>query len=209
MKITSIERQINNNKRYSVFIDNNFAFGIDEIDLLYYKLKENEDISKEKYNNILNNTILIKAKSKAEKYLSYKSRTEKEIKDKLSSEEYPKDIIDKVIELMKKYNYIDDEIYCLNFAKEKFRLKGYGKKRILYELVQKGIPSKTAESVINEINFDEDKKAAELLYKKTKGNYNFDFKQKQKLSNYLIRRGFSFDTIKNAFEILTNDEIEL
>ena len=63
--ITKIEKQKNNNKRYSIFIDNEFAFGIDEIDLLYYKLKENEPLDEERYNYIANKLLLKRAKDKA------------------------------------------------------------------------------------------------------------------------------------------------
>ena len=54
MIITAITQQKNNKDRYSVFIDDNFAFGLIMQDIVYFKLKQGEEISQEKYNFIQN-----------------------------------------------------------------------------------------------------------------------------------------------------------
>lgn len=198
MKITKIEKQKNNLKRYSVFIDDEFAFGIDELDLLYYKLSENTQIDETKYNFILENVIYNKAKNKAVKYISYQSRTEKEVTEKLKECEYSDDIIFRVIETMKKYNYINDKEYAKNFLTSKLNLKGYGIFKISFDLKQKGISDDIINDIIENTELNENKRALEVLEKKLRGKKISDYKEKQKLYNFLLRRGFSYDVIKEA-----------
>ncbi len=201
MKITDIQKQKHNSKRYSVFVDGEFAFGLDEIDVLYYKLLNCDEISEEKFNYIKENVVFSKARDVAIKYLSFKSRTEKEVVLKLREKEFSDDIIDKVIELLKKYNYIDDYSYAGSFLRDKFNLKGFGSNRIKFELKQKGISNEIIEQVFFENEFDEAQKAAELIERKY-GIWDFDIKEKQKIEGFLARRGFSFSTIREAFNII-------
>lgn len=209
MIVTKIEKQKNNEKRYSIFLDYNFAFGIDEIDLLYFKLKENEELSEEKYNYIFNNILLKRAKDKALKYLSYKMRSEKQVRQKLLEEDFPEIIINKLINILKKYNYINDNNFAKAFIKDKLNLKGYGIFKISYELKMLGISEDIFNKYLQDENFfNEEGKAIELLEKKIKKLNYIDFKERQKLYSYLARRGFSFETINKALSSIKEKNYE-
>ncbi|MBS5794141.1 MAG: RecX family transcriptional regulator [Clostridiales bacterium] len=208
MIITKIEKQKNNNKRYSIFIDNEFAFGIDEIDLLYYKLKENEPLDNEKYEYILNKLLLKRAKDKALKYLGYKMRSKNQVIKKLQEYEFPSNVINKVIKVLEKYNYINDEDFAKAFIKDKLNLKGHGVFKISYDLKMLGVDEEIFKKYLYDDEFiNEEEKAKDLLLKKL-GNKNIedlDYKEKQKIYAYLARRGFSYDSIKKAFNGLLED----
>ena len=200
MQITKVEKQLKNEKRYSIFIDDEFAFGLSEVDVLYYKLKENEEISEKKYENILQNVVFSQARDKAIRYLSYKARTKAEVIKRLKKEEFSDEVITEVIELMVKYNYIDDMKYaktCMEYMANK---KKYGISRIKFELQQKGVEKDVINELLNGADFDETESAILLLEKKTRGNKEFDGKEKQRVYNFLLRRGFSTNIIKKAFE---------
>lgn len=206
--ITKIEKQRNNEKRYSIFIDNQFAFGIDEIDLIYYKLKENEPLDENKYNYILNKLLLKRAKDKALKYLSYKMRSKKQVIEKLQQYDFPPSVINKVIKVLEKYNYINDKDFAKAFIKDKLNLKGYGIFKIKYDLKMLGINEEIFEKYLYDDSFiDEEKKAKDLLIKKLKGKNieDLQYKEKQKIYAYLARRGFSYDSINKAFNGLLED----
>ncbi len=206
--ITKIEKQKNKEKRYSIFIDNQFAFGIDEIDLIYYKLKENESLDEDKYNYILNKLLLKRAKDKALKYLSYKMRSKKQVIEKLEQYDFPPNVINKVIKVLEKYNYINDEDFAKAFIKDKLNLKGYGVFKIKYDLKILGIDEQIFEKYLyNDSFIDEEKKAKDLLIKKLKSKNieDLQYKEKQKIYAYLARRGFSYDSINKAFNGLLED----
>ena len=62
MIITDIKKQVKDTERYSIYIDNKFVFGLSGVDVLYYRLKIGNEISQEKYDEILDNVIYEKAK---------------------------------------------------------------------------------------------------------------------------------------------------
>lgn len=189
-----------------MFIDGEFAFGLDEVDMLYYKLFECDEISEERFNFIKENVIFAKARDTAVKYLSFKARTEKEVRFKLKEKEYTDDITDKVVSLLKKYNYIDDYKYAGCFLRDKFNLKGFGTNRIRYELKQRGIAEDIIEKAICENYIDESEKAVELIGKKY-GFWNYDLKEKKRIEGFLTRKGYSFSVIEDAFNTIKEERI--
>lgn len=198
MIITRIEKQKNNKKRYSIFIDYEFAFGIDEIDLIYYKIKDGEELDGEKYDYIMKKLLLKRAKDKALKYLAYKMRSKLQVIKRLEEYEFPNEVILKVIKVLEKYNYINDDDFSKAFINDKLKLKGHGLFKIQYELRTLGIEKNIYEKYID---YDmEIEKATQLLEKKLKGDLELDFIEKRKLCNYLARRGFSYDCIDIAFK---------
>lgn len=198
MKITDIKKQRNNLKRYSIFIDGEFAFGLDEIDVLYYKLFDREEISEELFKHIKENVVFTKARDTAVKYLSFKARTEKEVRLRLLKEDYNGDVVEKVISLLKKYSYIDDYAYAGSFLRDKFNLNGFGMERIIKELKQRGIDDEIIDEAVMENEVDEVSRAVSLIEKKY-GFYNYDIKEKRRIAGFLARRGYSFQTIETAF----------
>lgn len=208
MTITKIEKQANNQKRYSIYIDEKFAFGVSEEDLIYFKLKENSDITEQRYNYIMEYVIYTKAKDKAYKFLGYKARSEKEVRDKLIKENYPQEIINRIIELFKHYNYINDENYTKTYINNRIKFKPRAKRMLKYELVQKGIDNDTIENIIDSSNIDETDIAISLLQKKLKNKKDIEQKEKQKIYNYMLRRGFDYETINRAFKEVLNLHID-
>ena len=199
--VTDVQKQKNNPKRYSIFIDGQFAFGLDEIDVLYYKLFDCKEISEEKVEFIKNNIVFQKARDTAIKFLSFKQRTRKEIIVKLREKEYTDDIIAKVIRLLQKYSYIDDYAYASAFFFYMFNLNGLGVSRIRFELKQKGVSDEIIEKVVMENSVDETERAVSLVERKY-GVYDYDIKEKRRIEGFLARKGFSFSVIKEAFQIL-------
>jgi regulatory protein len=199
MKITKIEKQQKNEKRFSIFIDDVFAFGIEDIDIINYKLKVGDELTKSKYEDIYNNALVQKAKNRAYYFISYKSRTKKEIIDKLEKD-YTQDVVQEVIKILERYKYIDDFEYAKLYIKEKTNLKGYGKTRLKYELKAKGVLDETIDKVLDEYELDEVTIAIKLINKKTKGNKNLEFKGKKRLFDFLYRRGFDYQTINEAYK---------
>ena len=198
MKITDIQQQKKNNERFSVFIDGEFRFGLSSVDVLFFKLKIGDEITEERCQYILENVIFTKARDRALKYLGFKARTEREVLKKLQEYEYPEEIILRVVELVKRYNYVNDENFATAYVKDRVKLKGYGKQKIKYELRERGVSESIIESCLEEIPLNELENAVKYISKKTK-NPN-DPKERNRIYNALVRRGFSYEIIQTAFE---------
>ncbi len=204
MIITKIEPQRKDENRSSIFIDGDFAFGASNVDVLFYKLKENMELSEEKYNQILEDLVYVKARDAGFKILGFKSRTEKELYDKLIEKEYSHEVATKIVEEMKKYKYVDDETYAQNFLKENIEYKGVGVNKIKFLLSQKGVSRQIIDGLFEEDNFEEEQleKVIALIEQKTRriDIKNITDKEKKKIYDFLLRRGYSYGIINTAFK---------
>ena len=147
MIITDIKKQVKDTERYSIYIDNKFVFGLSGVDVLYYRFKIGNEIPQEKYDEILENVIYEKAKNTAVKFLGYRARSKKELRDKLIKD-YDENITDKVISMLEKYGYVNDEEYAKAYVRDCLNLKGWGQKRISLELTKRGIDKNIIEKAL-------------------------------------------------------------
>jgi len=89
------------------------------------------------------------------RYLSSRSRTGEEMRSHLTARGFASDEIAALIKKFEDLGYLDDEQYC----REYFRYalgKGRGKRRIFYELRQKGVDPAVAENVFEDYLAEED-----------------------------------------------------
>lgn len=207
MIITAITQQKHHSERYSVFIDNQFAFSLIMQDIAYFKLKEGEEIAQQKYDFIKNELVYIKAQDVALYYIGYKMRTESEVRKKLLEKEFTEDIIERVIDFLIKYHYIDDEAYCISYIKQRLRLNPKGKYVLKMELKQKGIKESIICRTLEELDIDEFSDIVKLLEKKCYDLEDIDEKEKKRLILFLQRRGYSYDIIKEAFYYITEKKM--
>lgn len=165
-----------------------------------YGLKVNDDISS-LYDDISYEAAL----EKGIFLISLKDRTKKELYKKLEEKYQNKNSIKKAIKKLEELGYINDLDYSISYIKN----KKYGKNRITYNLIQKGIEKKIVELAYEELETEEniDEKRLENLIKKNekklayknsdlkKEEYLKQLKEEQKLIQYLARQGFSLDKI--------------
>jgi regulatory protein len=200
--ITKIESQKKNPRRRSVFIDGKFAFGVDEEVISRLGLKKAESLTEQKIKQILRQKNENEAKDIALRFLSFRRRTEKEVQDKLQKKGFDDKTIKKTIEKLKEYDLINDLEFAIAWVKERLAYKPRGKKLLRQELWKKGIKKEIIDQVIQELCQDEDKSALELLEKMKNRYKNLEPQvAKRRMYGYLLRRGFSYETAKNALKL--------
>lgn len=204
MKITDITPQ-RKNDRVNIFIDNKFAFGLSLEIKLNYNLKTNMEIDDDFVENILKEEEYKKAINASLNFLSYRQRSEKEMRVKLKEKGYEDNYIEKAISYCKSLGYIDDESFATSFIKDKIKLNKLGKHRIKLELIQKGIERDIIDKLLSEDEEDEYNRALELAQKKYP-SYKNDGRDKiyRKLGGFLQRKGYSFDIVNSILKELLN-----
>jgi len=201
MVITDITQQIKNPKRYSVFVDGEFAFGMDGTDLLYHKLEIGQKLERDSYVELLKQLEYTAARDVAVKYLGRGQRSELQVRDKLHEKEFSPDARDAVIELLLQRGYLNDVEYAISFINHKTKISGHGKRRIEYELAQKGVSECDIATAYAQLEDCQGELAAarDALAKKTRNRSLAailnDPKELNRLKGFLARRGFDFDTI--------------
>lgn len=190
MKITKIESQ-RNKERVNIYLDGEFAFGILRELQFKHKLKENMEITQDYIDNIILEEEQIKTNNAALRFLSYRQRSEKEIRDKLKEKDFEEEFIDNTIVYLKENDLIDDLAFAKAFVKDKIHLNKHGPRKIRYDLYLKGISDSIIDKALEQDD-TEYERALELAKKKMYSYRNDDRNaQYRKLGGFLQRRGYS------------------
>lgn len=168
-----------------------------------YKVSVDMDFSENEILEMKYFSDIERAKSRAINYISGKLKTKYEVRLKLKENGFAEDVIDEVLDILEKEEYLNDKVYCEIFIEDKKKLNGYGKNKIKSLLIQKGISKNIFEDFLNEFEYDEEfDNALKMGIKKLKllSNEEDNFKKKQKIINYLTYRGFGFDVINDVLK---------
>lgn len=205
--ITKIEAQKKRDDRVNIYVDEEFFMAI-FAELVYtFNLKKGMTIEEENLKNILNEEMYIKAKNKALNILAKTDQSEKKIKQKLSTD-FEDDIIDMVIEFLKKNKFIDDDLLAQKIVNTNVNLNRCGKNKIKQNLYNKGIDKESIDEAISDIDNDVEFENALYLGKKRYERVKNEDKRKiyQKISQHLSYKGFNYDIIKRVLNKLLNDD---
>lgn len=207
MIITEIKK-IGRGDRYSLFIDGNYTGAFEAEILAKNKLKSNEEISPEDLQRIKIENGDYASFDRALSLLEKSMKTEKGVREYLSQKGYPDECIERSVEKLKEYGYINDEFFAESYIKSYSGSKG--SKKIKYELINKGVDKQIIEEKLSElIDEDEAYETCKTLAKKYLKNKKIDEKTRNKLSNHLVSKGFSYDNISKVVrEVLKEGEDE-
>ncbi|AOR24042.1 recombination regulator RecX [Clostridium taeniosporum] len=197
-KITKLEVQKRNKERVNVFLDYEYAFSI-STELIYKEgIKVKDEVNSEKLKDLAKKDGIIKCREAAIRTIERSLKTEKQVRDKLNLKGYEEEAINKSIDFLKKYNFLDDKDYVKKFIKDK--LKSQGSNKIKYSLMQKGIAKELIEEELNSIDKENEKEIAHsLAYKKLnnlKKTENDKYKLSNKLYRFLLSKGYNYEIIK-------------
>ena len=204
--ITKIEAQKKNDDRVNIYVDEKFFMAIYKELVFSFNLKKGQEIDKDYLKNILDDEIYMKAKNKALNILSKSSQSEKQIQQKLSKD-FEEHTIDRVIEFLQKYKFVDDEDLANRIVNTNVNLNKYGKNKIKQNLYNKGIDKIIIEQAMDEIDSDKEFENALYLGKKRYDRLKNEDPRKayQKIGNHLAYKGFNYDIIKKVLNRLFND----
>ena len=135
--------------------------------------------------------------NKALDIISRREHSEKEVRDKLLIKFDEKDIVESVIQKLKQNSLIEDSRYAEMYTRARKR-KGFGPKRIGYELNSRGV-NESLSSIAIEEEGGWIEAAENVFNKKFKDGISQDFKTKLKQKSFLQNRGFSFKEIDSIF----------
>ena len=194
-EITSIKPQ-KNGKRVNIYLDNKFGFGIDLENFVVLNLKEGKEYAQEEINEIVKKAEFQKTLDKLLRFATLRPRSEREIKNWLKKKKIHESLNNELFKRLEHLELLDDEKFTKWWIDQRLSFKPRGKKALKYELFQKGIDKQIIQKILNESKIDETKIAKELLkknaykWKKYKG-----YKEKQKKSQFLARKGISWYSI--------------
>ena len=165
-----------------------------------------EEIDRDKFEKYILLQQYPAAIEKAVSMLAARSCSRAEIEKKLNYHHFDSAVTELVIYKLEKENILND----LDFTEQwiQSRIKRYGKDRIFRELIYKGVDYDMAREALNSITDEEQLQHAVLLArKKASAGKNITDRRKlfRQITEMLLRKGYTWETAKKAYNIVIGD----
>lgn len=190
-------------KRMRISLEDGRKFVLYKGEIRKLCLEECGEISEEQYEEICSEILVKRARRRTMHLLEKMDRTEQQIRIKLQQGCYPEAVIDNAVTYVKGFHYLDDLRYAQNYVRSQKEKKS--QRRIQMELLNKGVKKELAVQAIEEEYQQEQEQELILKWieKKHYSGEKADLKEKQKMYQFLMRKGFPSDDILHVLDYLT------
>ncbi len=195
MKITAIKQQAKRADRYSIFVDDQYAFSLSESGLIESKLASGQELTPAELKQLKKAAGLDKAYYNALRYVAMRQRSEWEIQAYLTRKEVDTAAAAEVIARLKDLKLLDDAQFARSWIANRRTLKSTSKRRLRMELLQKHVPNDVIDESLAGDETDERQTLRDLVAKKQRR-----YPDRQKFMRYLAGQGFNYDDIKAVLD---------
>jgi regulatory protein len=198
-KITALKTNKRTDEQMIMFLDGKFALSLDTEVAIKEGLKIGQELSQEQLEVLVKNSSLANCLNAAYRYLSYRPRSEAEMKERLHRRGFEKSQIDIVINKLKEKNLLNDTAFAQFWKENRDTFRPRSKRLTRLELRKKGV----ADAIIDEVTEQSDdfesayhaalSKAQRLPHQEYEVFY-------RRLGDYLKRRGFNYSVINQTIK---------
>lgn len=201
-KITAIEPQKKNPNRVNIHLDGEFAFALSRITAAW--LKVGEGLTDEKIARLQIEDERERAYQQAMLFLSYRARSEKEIRQNLLKHEFSEEVIEGTLERLRESGLADDNEFARAWVENRNVFRPRSRRALTLELRQKGLDDETVQTAVADV--DERALAYESARKRAPRLNGLEWGEfRRKLSEYLARRGFPYSVIVSVVTQIWNE----
>lgn len=199
--ITAIEGQQKRKDRVNLFLDGQFAFGLARATVAEAALGIGRTLTEDQIKELIEKDTFLIALNAAFRYLSYRPRSEAEMKAKLHKRGFSPEITEKVVGRLKELGVLDDESFARFWRESREAVSPRSKGFIRWELRRKGVSGEVVEGVVEDL--DDAQLAYQAAQRKTRTLKNLEYQEfRKRLAGFLQRRGFRYDTINSTIGLL-------
>ena len=201
-KITAIKVQKKDSKRVNIYLDGEFAFGLARITAAW--LQTGQTLDEEKIARLQAEDNRERALRQAYLFLSYRARSEDEIRNNLRKHDYPEAVIEETIERLQRNGFANDKQFARAWVENRKAFRPRGRRALAMELRQKGIDDEIIQSTLE--GLDEESLAYEAGLKKASRLRVLEWSDfRKKLGDFLSRRGFSYSVTNSTVQRLWDE----
>lgn len=205
MNITAIKQQERLKGRYSVYVDDKYAFSLSADALLDQKLHTGQELDEQQLKAYKKLSADDKAYGLALAYVARRMRSRWELTDYFRRKGYDPELGEQILAKLDALGLIDDAKFAEAWIRNRRMLKPVSKRRLVQELHQKRIADDIVQQVLAEDESDERMVLRELIVRKRRQT---KYQDNLKLMQYLARQGFGYDDIKSAIATESGAESE-
>lgn len=198
-QISSISIQKKNKQRYSLYTEEGFLVGVSEETLIDLGLSKGMTVTPQLFKKIQRKEGYYKVKSYLLKLLARRDHSRRELLNKASRKEYPREVILSALDELDQKGYLNEDSFAEKFIADKYNLNQWGPAKIRAHLIKKGVSKAVIEGKIDAFFEERELKSTFLnLVLKRKRRFLKEedlYKRKKKVFDYLNRKGFTPDSI--------------
>ena len=201
--ITAIEVQKRRKDKVNIFLDGTFAFSLGTDVTTDHGLRLSQRLSDHQIEELEKANLFQGCLNTALRFLSYRPRSEAEIRAKLSRT-FDQETIDRVILHLKAQKIVDDVAFASFWRENRESFSPRSERMLNLELRRKGVAVEVIDETLE--GSDEDEGAYRAAQKKARSLSQEDYSTfRRKLGGFLRRRGFSYEVANHAIERLWQD----
>jgi regulatory protein len=195
--ITALKVQKRNPQRVNVFLDGRYAFGLAAIEAA--RLQRGQVLSDEDIERLKERDSFEKAHDRALRFLSYRPRSEAEVRCYLQGKAVSPAIEEEVIERLTSARLLDDLTFARYWVENRETFNPRGSRMLRYELHQKGLSDEIIAQAL--MDLDEEESAYRVALRRGRRLAHLDqVSFRQKLGAHLLRRGFPYEIVNLMVE---------
>ncbi len=211
--ITKITPQKRRRGRYNIYLDGKYSFPVSENVLADFGLRKDTKLSDERIREIVDEENFQKFYLKILDFLSYQSRSRNEIVKRLKEylrkseldEEFSLGVEERILDKLEEANLINDEEFVRTYINNISTSKNPpGPRKVREFLFKKGIDRDLIERHVSNYPKEREtegaKKALERKLRNAKSRDLMDPKKKQRMIQYLLRKGYSYDVVRSVVD---------
>jgi regulatory protein len=201
-KISAIVSQKGDPDRVNIHLDGEYAFGLAQIVAAW--LKVGQELSEEKIASLQAEDARERAYQQALLFLSYRTRSESEIRQNLRKHDLPEEVIEQTLVRLRENRLADDGQFARAWVENRNTFRPRSRRALAVELRQKGLSEETAQSALAAV--DDEALAYQAGLKRTHRLRDLEWNEfRRKLSEFLARRGFPYSVIAPVVSRLWNE----
>lgn len=209
MKVTAIERTSEGPPRLAVFVDGRRAFTVSEDVAARLGLEVGTELGNTELRELAVDSDRESAREAALRLLAVRARSRTELSDRLRRKGVAPGVAAEVLDGLEDVGLIDDREFGRLWAEERLRLRPVGPRRLVHELLGKGVERATIDEVVAEAYsaHSEAEVARRAVRKKmrTAGD-RMGPKELARIRSFLLRRGFSYEVVRELLEELSRGQ---
>ena len=200
-KITALKTNKRTDKQVNLYLDGKYAVKLDTELAVKKGLKVGEEITDGRIKELTEDVGLARGLNLAYRFLSYRPRSEAEMKDRLHRRGFEDSNIEIIINKLKEQNLLDDTAFAQFWKENRDTFRPRSQRLTRLELKKKGV----ADEIIKEVTNDSDdmQSAYQAALHKAQHLPNQDYEVfRRRLGDYLKRRGFGYTVISQTVKRL-------
>lgn len=195
MRIESLKPSEHKKGRFLLTLEDGTLLRITEDEVLRFRLRAGDELDDETRTEIERSAKRSGTKVKAANMIASRPLSKGELKKRLVQKGSEAEDAEAAVEWLEELGAVDDATYAATLVRH-YCSRGYGSARVREELHRRGVPRELWDDALSQMPDSSDTLDA-LIQKKTRGDLA-DPKERKRVSDALLRRGFSWSEVRAA-----------